>query len=119
MKKYWRYVSIFSSLGTIMLWLVLNFYNPYNSTSLSNDVLLRTGAFLLAPAFVVVIGTIIKKRFILFIAFFWSLSLSLYLAMTPSIFKLFLATSFCYLLAGFLMGKSKATLTNQGNSRLR
>lgn len=54
---------------------------------------------------------------ILFIAFFWSLPLSLYLAMTPSIFKLFLATSLCYLLVGILMGKSNATLTKSGNSR--
>ncbi|MBD0384200.1 hypothetical protein [Paenibacillus sedimenti] len=102
---YWRYLGILSSLGTIVLWLILNFYNPYNSASPSNDVLIRTGAFLLAPALVAVIGLIIRKQFIMFIAFFWSLPLSLYIAMTPSIFKLFIGTSFGYLLAGILMRK--------------
>ncbi|WP_127529288.1 hypothetical protein [Paenibacillus kobensis] len=116
--KYWGYFSVLSSLGTIVLWLILNFNNPYNSASPSNDVLIRTGAFLLTPAFVAVIGTFVKKRFILLIAFFWSLPLSLYLAMTPSIFKLFLVTSFCYLLAGILMRKSHETLTTSDNSRL-
>ncbi|RCW40650.1 hypothetical protein DFP97_13029 [Paenibacillus prosopidis] len=85
--KHWRYLGILSSLGTIVLWLILNFNNPYNSASPSNDVLIRTGAFLLAPAFVAVIGSIIRKRFIMLIAYFWSLPLSVYLAMTPSIFK--------------------------------
>lgn len=113
--KYWGYFSILSSLGTIALWLILNFNNPYNSAQPGNEVIMKTGAFLLAPAFVAVIGTIIMKRFLLFIAFFWSLPISLYLAMTPSIFKLFLATSFCYLLAGILLGKSTSMLTNSGN----
>lgn len=91
--KYWTYIGMFSSLGAIALWLVLNFINPYNSEPASNDVLVRTGLFLLAPACVALIGSIINKRIIMFIAFFWSLPISLYLAMTPSIFKLFIVTS--------------------------
>ncbi|CAG7639769.1 hypothetical protein PAECIP111802_02578 [Paenibacillus allorhizosphaerae] len=110
--KYWRYLGILSSLGTIVLWLVLNFNNPYNSASLSNDVLIRTGVFLLAPAFVAVIGSIFRKRFTMLVAFFWSLPLSIYLAMTPSIFKLFIVTSLCYLLSGILM-KCNATPINK------
>jgi hypothetical protein len=41
----------------------------------------------------------------MFIAFFWSLPISIYLAMTPSIFKLFIVSSFCYLLTAILMRK--------------
>ncbi|MBD3921706.1 hypothetical protein H8B09_23270 [Paenibacillus sp. PR3] len=103
----WKYFGILSSLGTVALWFILIFHNPYHSAAPSNDVLIRTGAFLAAPAFVAGIGTIIKKRFILFLAFIWSLPLSLYMAMTPSIFKLFIAASLCYLLAGILMGKEQ------------
>lgn len=103
--KYSVYLGILSSLVSVTLWLILNFYNPYNPKSVSNDVILRTGLFLLAPACAAWIGSIINKRFIMFIAFIWSLPLSLYLAMTPSIFKLFIVTSICYLLTGILMRK--------------
>lgn len=78
--KYWTYIGMFSSLGAIALWLVLNFINPYNSEPVSNDVLVRTGFFLLAPACVALIGSIINKRIIMFLAFFWSLPISLLLS---------------------------------------
>lgn len=103
--KYWTYIGMFSSLGAMALWLVLNFINPYNSEPASSGVLVRTGLFLLAPACVALIGSIINKRITMFIAFFWSLPISLYLAMTPSIFKLFIVSSFCYLLTAILMRK--------------
>lgn len=103
--KYSVHLGILTSLVSITLWLVLNFYNPYNPEPVRIDVIVRTGLFLLVPACVALIGSIINKRFIMFIAFIWSLPLSLYLAMTPSIFKLYIVTSFCYLLSGLIMRK--------------
>lgn len=103
--KYWSYLGIFSSIVMIMLWLVLNFFNPYNSDLASSHVLVITGLFLLAPAFIALIGSIKKQRSLMVIAGLWSLPLSLYLAMTTSIFKLFILISFCYLLSGIRMRK--------------
>lgn len=101
--KYAAHLGLLSSLGSIALWLTFVFYNPYNSEQVSNNVLLRSGLFVLAPACLALIGSIIKNRIIMFIAFIWSLPISLYLAMTPSIFKMFLVTSICYLFSAIWM----------------
>lgn len=101
--KYAAHLGILSSLGSITLWLIFVSYNPYNSEQVSNDVFLRSVLFLLVPACLALIGSIINNRIILFIAFIWSLPISLYLAMTPSIFKLFIVTSICYLLSAIWM----------------
>ncbi|SEO03272.1 hypothetical protein [Paenibacillus sp. OV219] len=103
--KYWLYLGILSSFVSILLWIILIFFNPYNSAPQGKDVLFRTALFLLVPAFFAVFGALIKSRIIMCIAFFWSLPLSLYLVMTPSIFKLFMVTSLCYLLSGIMMRK--------------
>ncbi len=101
--KYAAHLGILSSLVSIALWLIFVFYNPYNSEQVSNNVLLRSGLFLLAPACLALIGSIIKNRIIMFIAFIWSLPISLYLAMTPSFFNLFIVTSICYLFSAIWM----------------
>jgi uncharacterized membrane protein YGL010W len=81
----------------------LTFYNPYTHERVNNDVLLITLFTLIVPACVALLASFINKPSLMFIAFVWSLPISLYTAMTPSIFKLFGITSVLYLITGILM----------------
>jgi len=98
-----KLIGLFSSIASIILWMILNFSNPYTGERVDNDVLLNTLLTLLAPACVALLASIIAKPSLMFIAFVWSLPISLYVTMTPSIFILFGVTSVLYLISGILM----------------
>lgn len=108
--KAWNLIGFFSSVGSIGLWGILIFLNPYNS-SVETDVVLRTFLGLLIPAFIALISVSKQKTYLMYIAFMWSLPLSFYMTLTPSIFKLFGLSSLLYLLSGILMGRN--TIKNQ------
>lgn len=101
------YFGMFASISTMILWIVLHFFNPYNNQPPETDVLFNTFFTLLVPAFIAFFGALKKKTILLFIAFIWSLPISLYMSMTPGIFKLFGLTSILYLLTAILMLISK------------
>lgn len=95
-----RTIITLASIGTIVLWCLLNFFNPYAEPA--NELLLRTFIFLFVPACLALTATYVKKPLLMIIASVWSLPISLYLLMTPSIFALFGVTSILYLVGGIL-----------------
>lgn len=100
-----RLIGIAASFGTIVLCLILCFFNPYAQTG---EPLLMASAFLLVPACLELIAVLVKKPGLMFIAFFWSLPLSLYMAMTPGIFAMFGVTSLMYLVTGIMARRELA-----------
>lgn len=96
-------IGLFASIGSIILWILFVFFNPYTHEPVERDVLLNTLLTLCFPACVALLATLIKRPSLMFIAFVWSLPISLYTAMTPSIFKWFGLTCLLYLVAGLLM----------------
>ncbi|GIN87555.1 hypothetical protein J6TS2_39410 [Heyndrickxia sporothermodurans] len=94
--------GLVAAILSIVLWLILNFFNPYSNQN-NNDTTLITLFMLAFPACSAIISFSISKKILMLVAFIWSLPLSLYLLMTPSIFLLFGITSFTYLLSYILM----------------
>lgn len=101
--KITKLIGLFASVGSMILWIILTFYNPYTHEHVDNDVLLNTLFTLFVPACVALLASIITKPSLMLIAFVWSLPISLYIAMTPSIFKMFGITSVLFLISGILM----------------
>ena len=95
-------LGMISGALSICLWIVFSFFNPYsNATDI--EPILSTFIMLCLPACLVIISSLMSKKLIMLIAFIWSLPISLYVAMTPSVFALFGVTCFAYLLSYFLM----------------
>ncbi|CAN7398776.1 hypothetical protein LJR153_002526 [Paenibacillus sp. LjRoot153] len=108
--KLTKLIGLFASIGSMILWIIFALFNPYTHERVENDVLFITLLTLFIPACVALLASVIKRHSLLFIAFIWSLPISLYTAMTPSIFKMFGITSVMYLISGILMiGKSRRT----------
>lgn len=100
-------IGVISSTCTMILWIILALLNPYTHERAENDVIISTLFSLFVPACVALLASVIHKSSLMFIAFLWSLPISLYMTMTPSIFKLFGVTSFMYLIAGILTIRSR------------
>ncbi|WML58515.1 hypothetical protein [Neobacillus sp. PS2-9] len=98
-------IGLVAAIVSIILWLILNFFNPYSNQA-SNDTTFITLFMLVFPALVAIFSYYRSKTIFMLIAFIWSLPLSLYLLMTPGIFLLFGITSFTYLISYILMRKS-------------
>ncbi|CAH1191872.1 hypothetical protein PAECIP111891_00125 [Paenibacillus allorhizoplanae] len=96
-------IGLLASTGSMILWIIFALFNPYTHERVENDVLFITLITLFIPACVALLGSVIKRPSLMFIAFLWSLPISLYTAMTPSMFKMFGLTSFMYLISGILM----------------
>ncbi|MCR8630294.1 hypothetical protein [Paenibacillus radicis (ex Xue et al. 2023)] len=111
--KITKLIGLSASVGSMILWFIFTFYNPYTHERVENDVLINTLFTLFAPACVALFGSVIKNPSLMFIAFVWSLPISLYTAMTPSIFNLFGMTSVLYLVSGILFIRDKS-LRNKG-----
>ncbi|MCK1998636.1 hypothetical protein MPH47_15635 [Psychrobacillus psychrodurans] len=105
-------LGLVAAIISIVLWMLLNFFNPY-SNGTSNDTTLITLFMLVLPATLAIISSFTARKSLMLIAFIWSLPISLYMLMTPGIFLLFGITSFCYLLSYILMWK-KQGLWNKG-----
>ncbi|MDQ6422256.1 hypothetical protein RB620_22775 [Paenibacillus sp. LHD-117] len=96
-------IGLLASMGSIILWTIFSFYNPYTHEHVDTDVMLNTLLTLVFPACLAMIASVFRKPYLMIIAFVWSLPVSLYTAMTPSIFKWFGVTSVLYLISGILM----------------
>ncbi|MBO8170907.1 MAG: hypothetical protein H0Z33_03340 [Bacillaceae bacterium] len=102
---YWT--GVLSSVIAVLLWAVLVFWNPYSSGSIESDVFWNTLVTLFAPAVLALIAALTRKVFLMVFAFIWSLPMSLYMLMTPGIFKLFALVSLLYLLSAILLNRVK------------
>lgn len=104
MEKLGKSIGILSSLISICLWAIFIFFNPYGTTStLSGETIAITYIMLLFPAIVAMIVALFNKPFYMLGAFIWSLPVSLYVMLTPSIFKLFGMTCLLYFVSFFLL----------------
>ncbi|KQL55484.1 hypothetical protein AN964_12325 [Heyndrickxia shackletonii] len=103
------FLGLVAAIITIVLWLLLNFFNPYSNET-NNGTTLLTLFMLVLPAITAIISYFTSRKLLMLIAFIWSLPLSLYMLMTPGIFLLFGITSFCYLFSYIFMRKKQRLL---------
>lgn len=90
-----------SGVASMLLWCILNFFNPYTG-EMNGSAALNTFIMLFLPGCLSLIAIIYSYRLLLLIAFVWSVLPSLYLAGTPGIFAWFGVTSLGYLFAYLL-----------------
>ncbi len=95
-----------ASVVTVGLWAVLLWFNPYFN-GLDRISFLITLIMLVLPAVLFSVGLALSRSLILLISFIWSFPYSLYMLLTPSIFKLFGVTCFIYLLCFVLFRVNK------------
>ncbi|MFD1736656.1 hypothetical protein ACFSCX_08760 [Bacillus salitolerans] len=95
-------LGVIAGLFSIVLWIVLVFYNPYTASS-SEDVAGNTFVMLFLPACLAIISSFMNKKYLMLIAFIWSLPISLYLMFTPGIFAWFIASCITYFICFLLM----------------
>lgn len=94
-------LGVTASVFSILLWIVLVFYNPYASSTA--DVAGNTFVMLCLPACLAFISSVMYKQYFMLIAFIWSLPISLYLSFTPGIFAWFIAPCIVYFICFLLM----------------
>ncbi|MBU8878685.1 hypothetical protein BGM26_06735 [Bacillus sp. FJAT-29790] len=104
MRKKYSIIGLIAGLLSILLWLILNFFNPY-SNLINGGTTFVSFVMLVLPGCLAIISFSISKKLFMLVAFIWSLPLSLYLLMTPGIFLIFGITSFTYLISYILMEK--------------
>ncbi|SFG38747.1 hypothetical protein SAMN05660649_01520 [Desulfotomaculum arcticum] len=109
MRNRWELTAIklgmFSSVCSMLFWVIFIFFNPTHR--IETDVLINTFLMLFAPACLALFASIKKKPALMYLVFIWSLPISLYLALYPSIIlKMFSLTAFLYLLSGIIMSIS-------------
>ncbi len=103
MQKTGVVIGVISGSISIILWIVLHFFNPY-SVEVSEILPFRqTIVTLLLPAILAGVAALTERRIFLFIAFLWSLPISFYFLLTESIFSLFALTCVGYLISFFFI----------------
>src|SRR5699024_961568 len=99
MKIFAKVLGAGAGVASIILWVIFIFFNPYDNGNITSELFTRTFMMLLLPALLALGATFTFRKVFLFIAFLWSLPMSIYLAVTPGIFAFFALTSFGYLLS--------------------
>ena len=100
-------VGIVGSVSGFLLWAILNFFNPYSTEGITEATIEITFWGLGLPAISGVVASVFRIKWLMYVVFIVSLPLSLYLAGTPSIFKLFLLISLSYLVSAILITMDK------------
>ncbi len=95
-------VGMLASFGGMVLTIIFLYFNPYSNESNNLGTVEIAYATLFAPALFALISLIFEKHRLMFISFFWSLPISLYLTGTPSIFRLFGIICIFYLVSAML-----------------
>jgi len=91
-----------AGIASIILWIILHFFNPY--VDVMDMISWRQSIIaLLLPAILAVAASFTSKYIFLFIAFLWALPFSFYLALTPGIFALFALTCVAYFISYIMM----------------
>jgi len=101
------FVGIVASVSGIILWVILNFFNPYSAEGISDATIKVTFIGLGLPGIIGFGASAFRIKWLMYTVFIVSLPLSMYLAGTPSIFKLFLLVSVCYLVSAILITTDK------------
>ncbi|MFD1039691.1 hypothetical protein ACFQ3N_14985 [Virgibacillus byunsanensis] len=108
-KKTAIFTGVTAGISSMVLWIIMNFYNPYSSI-LEYEPLASTFFMLFLPAALATVAALTSKKFFMLITFLWSLPLSLYFLLTPGIFALFGITSFAYLISYLFMREKKRSV---------
>ncbi len=95
-------LGVIAGLCSIFLWIVLVFYNPYTTTT-SEAMAANTFVMLCLPACLAIISSLMYKKYLLLIAFIWSLPISLYLMFTPGSFAWFIVPCISYFICFLIM----------------
>ena len=93
-----KLVGGIGGVASILLWILLSFFNPYDS-QVDFEPIKNTFFMLFLPASLALISTLTSERWLMLLAFIWSLPLSLYFILTPGIFLLFGVTCIAYLIS--------------------
>ncbi len=101
MKKVGLFLGVIAGVSSIFLWVVFSFLNPYSSPAA--DSLVNTFVTLFLPACLAIFASITSKKFLMLVAFLWSIPISYYVSLTPGIFALFGVTCLLYLMCFLLM----------------
>jgi hypothetical protein len=91
------YIGFFAGIFSLSLWFILIFINPYSTPD--PDSAVTTFFMLFLPSCLAIFATLTTRKFLMLVAFLWSLPISLYLIGTPGIFALFGVTSISYLIS--------------------
>lgn len=102
MVKTTNLLGLLAGISSVILWIILQFFNPYLS-SIEFEPFMNTLFFLLLPAILGIYASLAKRKTFMLIAFLWSVPLSLYLTLTPGIFAFFGLTCFMYLISYLLL----------------
>lgn len=108
-------LGVVAGLFSIVLWIVLVFYNPY-TTSIIDKMAVNTFIMFCLPACLAIVSALLNKHYLMLIAFIWSLPISLYLMLTPGIFSWFIALCITYFICFLLMLFTKNKRDNNSNS---
>lgn len=94
------WIGILASLGSICLWIVLVFFNPYAS---GVDAFVGTLFMLCLPSFLAFYAAMNQKNTLMLIAFVWSAPFGLYFTGSPGIFRGYGFVLLFYFLSWLLM----------------
>ena len=101
-KKISRLTGSFSAISGIILWIVLTFFNLYNN-DFDMEPIIKTSLMLLLPSCLFLISLLINNGIGLLIATVWFTPASLYLSLTPGIFKLYGVILLLYIISTIFM----------------
>ncbi|GMK37159.1 hypothetical protein PCCS19_02120 [Paenibacillus sp. CCS19] len=98
-------IGLTGSFLSIVLSVILMFWNPYSSQEVSNYTMLVILIMLVIPACVGVVASIYKLRYLMGIALVWSLPMGVYLSIAsiPSVFNLYAVVLLMYLASALMM----------------
>lgn len=95
-------VGLLASIGGMFLTIIFIYFNHYGYGGISSGTVKIAYATLFAPALFALVTLLFKKYRLVFVAFLWSLPISLYLSGTPGIFKMFGVICTLYLVTALL-----------------
>jgi len=100
-------VGLVASLCGIILWVILNFFNPYSAAGITQETIIVTFIGLGLPAIIGLVGSVLRKEWLMYLVSVISLPLSAFLSGSPSIFKLFILVTMSYLVSAILFTRDK------------
>lgn len=117
MRKAGLFLGVMAGVSSILLWVVFSFFNPYSSNPHIESTV-NTFITLFLPACLAIYASLSSKKFLILLAFLWSLPISYYVLHTPGIFALFGVTCILYFISFLFMFFSKNGWYSNKNMRL-
>lgn len=105
-------VGIVAAVAAIVFWGIFSFDNPYAPPQM--DVIKNLFIAMVIPAIIAIIAQFVIRKWLMFIAFLLTLPISLYLAMTPGIFRWF-----GFVCAGYFISFVLLFFEDRGTKALR